>query len=142
MKSDLTFMRRQSGLSYVEVLVAVIIIAASVMPATDALRGAMNTANADTAATVNHYRLVGKLDEVLTRPFAVLSPQAAGRATATAYSDAPGSSNRRLVFISAYDGDNADADNDPFTGTDTGLLWIRVEIEGTVNAIQSLKTDR
>ena len=135
-------MRRQSGLSYVEVLVAVIIIAATVVPATDALRGAMNTANADTAATVNHYRLVGKLDEVLTRPFAVLSPQAAGPATATAYSDAPGSSDRRLVFISAYDGDNADADNDPFTGTDTGLLWIRVEIEGTVNAIQSLMTDR
>ncbi len=131
-------MHYQSGFSYVEVLVVVIIIAATVVPATDALRGAMNTAAADTAATVNHYRLVGKLEEVLSRPFAVLSPQAAGPSTATAYSDGLGVNNRRLVFISAYDGDNADADNDPFTGTDTGLLWIRVEIEGTASAVQSL----
>lgn len=142
MKPHLTLARRQLGLSYVEVLVALIIISATVVPATDALRGAMKTADADTTATVNHYRLVGKLDEVLARPFAVLSPQATGPTTTTVYSDAPGSTDRRLVFISAYDADNADADNDPFTGMDTGLLWIRVEIEGTVTAIQSLKTDR
>ncbi len=52
-----------------------------------------------------------------------------------------GSVDRRLVFIANYDGDNADTDNDPFTGTDPGLLWVRVEIEGSVAALQALKTD-
>ena len=133
--------RHQAGLSYAEVLVAVIIIAVTVVPASNALRGAMHTANADTAATINHYRVVGKLDEILAQPFAVLSPHAAGPSATTAFSDAPATANRRLVFISAYDGDNADADNDPFTGTDMGLLWIRVEIEGTGTGVQSLMTD-
>jgi hypothetical protein len=126
----------------VEVLVAAMIIAATAVPATDALRGAMYAADADSAATVNHFRLVGKLEEVLAKPHAILSAQALGPATATTYSDTAGSSDRRLVFISAYDGDNADADNDPFTGTDSGLLWIRVQIEGTAMAVQSLQTDR
>lgn len=142
MTPHMTSLRCQAGLSYVEVLVAVIIIAAAVVPATDALRGAMHTADADIAATANHYRLRGKLDELLASPFSVLSSQAAGPATITAYSDAPGTSDRRLVFISPYDGDNADTDNDPFTGADPGLLWIRVEIEATVNALETLKADR
>ncbi len=142
MKLRTTTARHQSGLSYVEVLVAAMLIAATVVPATDALRGAMYATNADSAATVNHYRLVGKLEEVLAKPYAILTAQALGPATATTYSDALGSSDRRLVYISAYDGDNADADNDPFTGTDSGLLWIRVEIEGTAMAMQSLQTNR
>ena len=142
MNRNFRTVRHQSGLSYAEVLVAVIIIAVTVVPASNALRGAMNTANADTAATINHYRIVGKLDEVLAQPYAVLSPHVAGPSTTTAFSDAPATANRRLVFISAYDGDNADADNNPFTGTDIGLLWIRVEIEGTGTGVQSLMTDR
>jgi hypothetical protein len=134
--------QHQSGLSYVEVLIAVVIMAATVIPVTDALRGAMHTADADSVATVNHYRLVGKLDEVLAKPFTELSPEAAGPTTSTAYSDPPGTTDRRLVFISGYDGDDADADNDPFTGMDAGLLWVRVEIEGTVMAVESLAAPR
>jgi hypothetical protein len=126
----------------VEVLVAAMIIAATVVPATNALRGAMYASNADSAATVNHYRLVGKLEDVLAKPYATLAAQALGPATVTVFSDASGSNDRRLVFVSAYDGDNADADNDPFTGTDSGLLWIRVQIEGTAMALQSLLSDR
>lgn len=139
MRQQVRFARHQSGLSYVEVLVSVIIIAVTVMPATDALRGAMHAAETDTAATVNHYRLLQKLEDVLADPFAIVSAQAAGPATPSTYSDAGGSADRRVVFINLYDGDNADADNDPFTGTDSDLLWVRVEIEGTVNEIQALK---
>ena len=60
----------------------------------------------------------------------------------TALSDTAGSADRRLVYISGYDGDNADADNDPATGTDANLFLIRVEIEGTANVVQSLTTNR
>ncbi len=133
---------RQSGISYVETLAAVIIIAVSFVPATVAIRGAMNATQLDSRATVNHYRLMSKMEELLAAPFATVFAQAAGPTTATSYSDAAGSEDRRLVFIAPYDGDNADADNDPFTGTDPDLLWLRVEIEGTVNAMQALKADQ
>lgn len=122
-----------------EVLVAVMIIAVSVIPATNALRQSMDTANADAQGTVNHYRLTGKLEEVLAEPYSVVATHAAGLSVPTAYSDAGGTADRRLVYVSAYDGDNADTDNDPFTGTDAGILLIRVEIEDTVFALQSLK---
>ena len=141
MRAPLKSARQQSGISYVEVLAAVIIIAATVIPATNALRGSMDVAEADSQATVNHYRMLSKMEEVLAEPFSSLSSQATGPTTATAYSDTAGSVDRRLVFIANYDGDNADTDNDPFTGTDPGLLWVRVEIEGSVAALQALKTD-
>lgn len=133
--------RHQLGISYVEILAAVILIALTAVPAANALRGAMQSSEADALATVNHYRLVGRMDEVLATPFSNLVTQAAGTSTPTNYSDAAFSVDRRLVFISQYDGDNADTDNDPFTGTDPGLLWIRVEIENTVFAVHALKTD-
>ena len=44
-----------------------------------------------------------------------------------------------LVYLSLYDGDNADADDDPFTGTDADLLWIRVEIDGSVLSLQTVR---
>ena len=133
---------RQSGISYVETLAAAIIIAVSIVPATVAIRGAMNATQLDSRATVNHYRLMSTMEELLAAPFATVAAQAAGPTTASSYSDAAGSVDRRLVFIALYDGDNADADNDPFTGTDPDLLWLRVEIEGTVNAMQALKADQ
>ncbi len=133
---------RQSGISYVETLAAAIIIAVSIVPATVAIRGAMNATQLDSRATVNHYRLMSTMEELLAAPFATVFAQAAGPTTATSYSDAAGSEDRRLVFIAPYDGDNADADNDPFTGTDPDLLWLRVEIEGTVTAMQALKADQ
>ena len=142
MKQQFKAAHRQSGISYVETLAAAIIIAVSIVPATVAIRGAMNATQLDSRATVNHYRLMSTMEELLAAPFATVFAQAAGPTTATSYSDAAGSVDRRLVFIAPYDGDNADADNDPFTGTDPDLLWLRVEIEGTVNAMQALKADQ
>lgn len=130
---------RQSGISYVEVLIAVIVIAATVVPAANSIHGAMNGATADTEATAHHYRVRGRLEELLAEPFSTLSAQAAGVMVPSSFSDTAGTPARRLVYISTYDGDNADADNDPFTGTDADLLWLRVEIEGTVSALQALK---
>jgi hypothetical protein len=34
----------------------------------------------------------------------------------------------RKVYLSRYDGDNSDGNNNAFDGTDEGLLWVRVEV--------------
>lgn len=130
---------RQSGLSYVEVIVAVLIMSVAVVPAADALRSAMQSAEIDAEETTNHFQLVAKLESVLAEPFGAVAAQAGDPASPTTFSDLAGITNRRLVFISLYDGDNADADNDTFTGTDPDLLWIRVEIENTVTKMDALK---
>jgi hypothetical protein len=54
------------------------------------------------------------------------------------YSDSAGTKSRRLVYLARFDGDNADADNNPFTGTDSGLLWVRVTIEDSPRALQTV----
>ena len=43
------------------------------------------------------------------------------------------------MYLSRYDADNADGNGDFFdAGVDEGLLWVRVEIEGTSQAIEGL----
>ena len=56
----------------------------------------------------------------------------------TSYSDVSGSTDRRLVYIAKYDADNADADDDGFTGVDDEILWVRVEIENTPFEFETL----
>ena len=132
---------RQSGLSYIEVLIAAALIAVSLAPMTDAVRTASISAAAHENAAVQNLHLVATMEDVLAEPFASLetaATAAGSESTLTSYSDLAGSNNRRLVFLSLYDGDNADTDNDPFTGTDQGLMWVRVEIEGTAQAIETL----
>ena len=87
--------------------------------------------------------------------FVALLVTAAGAAgnykTPTGYSDAAGSSQRRVVFIGLYDADDRDGDGNPFTVPDPNLdgdndlytgyvgpLWLRVEIEGSVTAFETL----
>jgi len=131
----------QVGISYVEILIAMIIIALTAIPASNALRGAMVAVNVDAVESANHFRLLARMEEVLAEPFDTVSAQAMGSTTPTSYSDSGGTPNRRLVYVSAYDGDNADTDNNPFTGVDAGLLWVRVEVEGSVAAFQALKAE-
>lgn len=131
----------QQGYSYVEILLATILIAISLIPASEALHTAMAGARVSESYSVQHYHLVAKMEEVLADSYLNLETEATavGSATvATAYSDAPASTDRRVVFLSAYDADDADGDNDPFTGTDPGILWVRVELEGTVQSFESL----
>ena len=121
-----------SGFSYVEVMVAVLLIAVALLPALDSLRGALLGARHRATVTEEHYHVFGKLEEMLARPFWELDAEAVSVADPTlptAYSEAPGTPRRRLVYLARYDGDDADGDGDPLTGGDPGLLWLRVEIE-------------
>ncbi len=134
-------MLRQTGLSYVEVLVATVLVAISIAPALTALNGGLTASGVHESHIADHYHLMAKVEDVLAEPVADLSTaaSAAGNpSTPTSYSDSAGADRRRLVFLSRYDGDNADGDDDPFTGVDDDLLWLRVEIEGTAHAFETL----
>ena len=132
-------MRRESGFSYVEVLVASVLIAISLVPAMEALRTGILATGAHESQVSRHGGIAGKMEEVHAQRFAALeAAEAASGGGASSYSDAPGTPDRRVVLLSRYDGDNADTDNDPFTGTDDDLLWVRVEIEGTAVGVESL----
>ena len=140
---------RMCGLSHVEVLIAVILIMIALVPALDALIPGIAGSSIHESIAEDHYRLTGKLEQVLAEPFDQLNSaaNAAGSPTTptTAYSDdviyPDGRQIKRDVFIARYDGDNADADDDPFTGTDDGLLWVRVAIVGTGMSIESLVSE-
>ncbi len=137
-----------TGFSYVEVLVAVVLITLVLVPALDALSPGLAGSGIHKSTAEDHYQLTGKLERVLVEPFGQLNKAAnvaGGPSTPTTYSDAYGFADCHQidcnVFIARYDGDNADGDNDPFTGTDDGLLWVRVAIPGTSMRIESLVSE-
>ncbi len=133
---------RQSGLSYVEVLVAAVILAIALIPAIEALQVGLQGATAHEAVTRQHYHLASRMAELMAEPFAALDAEAQALGDPdlpSSYSDAPATPMRRLVYLSRYDGDDADTDDNPFTGVDDGLLWLRIEIEGEVHALESLR---
>ena len=145
---------RQSGLTYVEVMIATALIAIALIPALDALyTGALGGAVLRSSSD-EHYAVLAMMEEVLAEPYATLTSAAAaagGPSIPSSYSDVAGSQDRRLVFVALYDADNADGDGDAFTVLDpnldgdsnpytgyTELLWVRVEVEGSVTSLESL----
>jgi Tfp pilus assembly protein PilV len=136
--------QQQRGSSYLEVLVAAVLIAIVLLPLLDAIQGAGASSDAHRNASEQHFHLTARLEEVLAEPFTALAAEAAAAGSGSnpaSYSDAVGSDNRRLVYLSLYDGDNADADGLPFTGVDAGLMWVRVEIEGSLLSIETLVSE-
>ncbi len=136
---------KQAGFSYVEVLIATVLIAVSLVPALDALQAGLKGSEVQAEYIEGHFYLTGKMETVLAEPFSVLAAAATPEGNPvnpSTYSDSlttpQGRTITRQVFLRPYDGDNADADNDPFTGTDPGLLWVQVAIDGTAYAIESL----
>ena len=133
---------RMAGLTYVEVLIATVLIAVSLVPAIEALTPATQGMSIHEAKTVRHYALTAKLEDVLAKPFNELDTEAVTinnpTVASTLYSDLVGTSDRRLVYLSRYDADNADGNDNVFDGTDAGLLWVRVEIEATRQSIEGL----
>ena len=133
--------RSESGLTLVEVLVTMALLAVLLVPAISALQTSITGSDVHAQLAQDQFRLTTRIEELLAEPFAdlVTAANAAGAPTiATSYSDAAGP-GRLLVYLSLYDGDNADADDDPFTGTDAGLIWIRVAAEGTVHELQTVR---
>lgn len=133
----------QSGFSYAELLIATLLIMIILVPALDSMQSGILGSGLHTELALEHYRISEKMEQTLARPFDQLLTQADLVADPTVlipepYSDSAGTQSRRLVFLSRYDGDNADTDNDPFTGTDTGLIWVRVAIENRPYSLETL----
>ena len=138
-----SYKRKMAGLTYVEVLIATALIAITLIPAIKALAPAAQGMSIHETRTLRHYELTAMLEDVLANTFSELDAEAVAindpTVASTTYSDAPATNNRRLVYLSRYDADNADGNGDFFdAGMDAGLLWVRVEIEGTDQAIESL----
>lgn len=136
-------MNNQSGFSYMELLVATLLIAIMLVPALDAMQSGIQGSAIHTQLARNQYRMISKMEQTLALPFSELLQQADLVADSKIfipppYSDAAGTESRRLVFLARYDGDDADGDKDPFTGTDTGLLWVRVMIEDSPRALETV----
>jgi type II secretory pathway pseudopilin PulG len=129
-------------LTLVEVLVAMALLAVLLVPTMRALQTGIVGADVHSDIAASHFRLTSRLEELLAEPFVDLSDAAIAAGaptTATSLSDVAGPPGRLLVYLSLYDGDNADADSDPFTGTDADLLWIRVDIEDTVHTLETIR---
>ena len=132
---------REQGFTYVEVIVAVIILLLALIPAINTIRDSLAVSRGQRSLVANNYAVFSKMEYVLAQPFPSLSQAAAAAGastTPTSYSDPVAAPDRRLVFLAPYDGDNEDSDNDPFTGGDPGLLWVKVEIEDKSLAMESL----
>jgi hypothetical protein len=137
---------RIAGLSYIEVLIAIALIMVTLIPAIEALGPAVQGSGLHESQTGRQYALRAKLENILAQSFSTLDNEAQAindhTIASTTFSDPATESERQLVFLSRYDGDNMDpADNDPFSDTDAGLLWIRIELEGTGYAIETLTSE-
>jgi hypothetical protein len=137
---------RIAGLSYIEVLIAIALVTVTLVPAIEALGPAVQSSGQHESQASRLYSLHARLEEILAQPFNTLDSEALvindHTVASTTYSDLPTGAEQRRVYLSRYDGDNLDpADNDPFTGKDAGLLWIRIEIAGTDYAIETLTSE-
>ena len=131
---------RQVGLSYAETLLAVVVLAMALIPVLDTLQTAFTGAAVHEELRSRQQQIANRIEVVVAESLSSLdqAAQAAGSETvASSYSDAVGP-DRVLVFLSRYDGDNADGDDDPFSGADEGLIWVRVTIEDTPHAVTTL----
>jgi Tfp pilus assembly protein PilV len=66
----------QTGFSYVEVLVATVLIATALVPALDALQPGIQASQIHHVQTENRYLLTAKMEAVLAEPFADLDAAA------------------------------------------------------------------
>jgi hypothetical protein len=132
--------RRQSGASYIEVLIATLLITVALVPMMEALQPGLQGSQVSRQQIKQHFALQGRLETVLAEPFAELdaAAAAAGAATvATSYSDL-GATIPHQLFIWRYDIDNADNDGDVFTGGESDMLWIRIASEDGNYSLQTL----
>lgn len=126
---------KQRGAFYVEVLLSVVLLAILLVPALQSLNtGIMGNASGLAAMRLN---LRNKMEEVLSKPFKVLYSEASTVSTSTAssFSDASGSVDRRVVVLYRYD-----INTKAISTNDTGLIHVSVyyENEGSAGALNTL----
>jgi type II secretory pathway pseudopilin PulG len=124
------------GFSYVEVLVSIVLMAALLTPATQALQAGIAAGATHKSTAANQQLLRAKMEEVLAKPFSSLYAETylTGGNTTTSISAAfsdPVGPNRRTVILYRFDGS-------ALSSSDTGLLWVQVAYEGTNQTLTAL----
>jgi prepilin-type N-terminal cleavage/methylation domain-containing protein len=140
----------QCGFSYVEVLVAMFILAIAIVPAMEAIQSGIQGAGVHESLARQQYALIKRMEEVQAESYGNLldSAQIAGNAlTSSSYSDLAGQTERVIVFLALYDVDadpftlvdpDNDGDADIYTGDTSNLLWLRVELENSALNLETL----
>jgi Tfp pilus assembly protein PilV len=143
---------QQTGFSYLEVLIASLLVTIALVPALNALQTGIMSADIHQALTMQYYLRLKKMAELQAEPFSDLlaaAKTAVNNTTTSSYSDAAGTADRRLVYLALYDADatpftitdtNKDGDNDPYTGDTANLLWLKVQTEGSADSLETLLT--
>ncbi|MFK8067957.1 MAG: hypothetical protein AB8D52_06910 [Gammaproteobacteria bacterium] len=121
--------QQQSGFSYFEIMITVAVVVISILPIMDSLQVSVKASEVQREYVSSHYHLMAKMEEVLAESYtsleaAIISSESGGPPI---FSDPSGSSDRRIVYLSKYDIDNADSDNDPSTGKDE-VIWVKTII--------------
>ncbi len=136
--------KNMAGFSLVEIMIATLLIALILIPALSALQSGIQGSSIHTSRAVAYYRMKGKMEDVLSKSFIELEEEADATGSSTvivnSYSDGTffSSDARCLVYLSRFDADNADADNNPFTDTDAGVIWVKVQIENSNDSLETL----
>ncbi len=130
----------ESGFSYIEVIVATLLITVALVPMMEALGPGLQGSQIHRDRAEINFVLGGKLEQVLTEAFDDLDAAATAAGDykiATAYSDL-GAAVPHEVFIWRYDVDDADGDGDVFTGGEDDILWLRVATADGSRDLQTL----
>ena len=131
---------RERGFSYVEVLLAMVLLVVLLVPAMQALQAGVAN-NQGEAVLTRELNLREKMETVLAKPFATLyaetyAPGGNSSTTVNALlSDTVGAADRRNVVLYRYDAASA-----ALSSNDTGVLYIKVyyESDGSANALSTL----
>lgn len=130
----------QQGIAYVELLIATVLIATALVPMMNALQAGLQGSALFQKNTEFHHVLSGTVEKVLAEPFANLDAAATAAGaytTATTYSDLVAPIPFK-VYLWRYDIDNADNDNDEYTGGEEDLIWVRVALVDNGQSIETL----
>lgn len=135
MSKSQTLCTRGLGFAYVEVLVAVVLLAVLLAPALNALTNGVRGTSIEPAS--RHLVLRNKMEAVLSKPFSELYAGTGGNCNSAAtaissFSDAAGSADRRIVVVYRFKYTSNDC-----TTSDTGLLMVKVYYEADGGAAAS-----
>lgn len=131
---------QQQGMTYIEVLVATVLIAMMLVPAMEALMPGIQGSALHKQRAQELYILQGKMEQVLAESFATLDAAATAAGAHTnpsSYSDLAATVPHN-VYIWPYDVDDADGDGKVYTGGEDDLLWVHVTTVDFSQSLQSL----
>ena len=130
--------RGATGLAYIEVMVALVVVVIALVPALNAMQLGLRGSQWLGAIAVRDTSLRGKMEEVMARPFDTLNAEtflSGGNTTtsvSSALSDVAGA-ERRIVILYRTDGSAVSA-------SDTGLVRVRVAYEAGGTALETLRS--